>query len=397
MAQPTTIRVMLSSRCNDAIEFKRKHATLSDLRKQLKVELEKELLFDTRLYDVWINEDAPPNEGSSDSWEACLKQVKLADLVVVLYNGNAGWAKGKGEVGICHAELEEALSTAPAKVTLVEISPLQPLGSGAVRARNERFRKYVDTQNLFRGQVCGSGEDVIARVKQALRESTADMVRLGGREARKERFDRGTALDWTRLNFSQRRSQIVEVLRSALKERVDTVERDEALVVRFDNAKVLVVCDAIPASVSLAAARELVGQPFLRDHLLSQMLSSEIGGPIHIIGCHRGITEGQAIRQLGFPDAEVVSTSFGLYVADQIQKIQLVFLTECRDETATRYNIQRLFEWLGQTKEEELLVQRAASRAKIVSTIASEWAGEGKGAGSKVSRQRGLRGIPRDL
>src|SRR5664280_3834900 len=86
----------------------------------------------------------------------------------------------------------------------------------------------------------------------------------------------------------------------------------------------------------------------------------------------RQATEGQAVRQLGFPDATVVSTPFGVYVADKIQKIQLAFLSNCRDPTSTMYQVQRVFDWIEEVGEGPLILDRAASRARIVTAIAGE-------------------------
>ena len=58
-----------------------------------------------------IKEYAPAAEGSVDAWEACLRQITDADIVPMVYNGNAGWAKNAGQVNIRHAELERRLST----------------------------------------------------------------------------------------------------------------------------------------------------------------------------------------------------------------------------------------------------------------------------------------------
>ena len=60
------------------------------------------------------------------------------------------------------------------------------------------------------------------------------------------------------------------------------------------------------------------------------------------------------------------------YYHDDVQKIQLVFIANCRDETATRQGVQRVFDWLEQTGGGALLSSRAASRAKIVRAIAKE-------------------------
>ena len=67
-----------------------------------------------------------------------------------------------------------------------------------------------------------------------------------------------------------------------------------------------------------------------------------------------------------------MTTQFGVYVADNVQKIQLVLIANCRDPENTRYAVQRFFNWLGQTGEGARLAQRAASRASIVRSIANE-------------------------
>lgn len=143
---------MISSRCIDKILLDSEERELSDVRSLLKQELSNTHLFDSKLFEVWINEDAPPDEGSLDSWEHCMKQVREADIVLVLYNGNSGWAKENGDIGICHAELQTALSTAPAKVRLIKLEPLQDQRTGADKTRDESFKKYVGSQNLFRGK-----------------------------------------------------------------------------------------------------------------------------------------------------------------------------------------------------------------------------------------------------
>ena len=113
------------------------------------------------------------------------------------------------------------------------------------------------------------------------------------------------------------------------------------------------------------------GRPHLNDHRLAPELGSG-GGPLHVIACHRSVTETQATNLLGFPDATVVSSPFGIYLADNVQKMQFVFLANCRDSVQTRMATQRFFEWLEQAGEAELLAARAKARARIVSAIAKE-------------------------
>ena len=110
--------------------------------------------------------------------------------------------------------------------------------------------------------------------------------------------------------------------------------------VPIEGSTIGFVCDSIPASMGTAAARELVGQPFLKDHEHTENWDASIQGPVHLIACQKGVTETQALRQLGFPDAIVVSASFGVYVADDVQKIQMAFIANCRDKTNTENNVQ---------------------------------------------------------
>jgi len=80
---------------------------------------------------------------------------------------------------------------------------------------------------------------------------------------------------------------------------------------------------------------------------------------VHFIACHKGVTEAQAIRQLGYPDVTVVTPPFGVYVADEVQKIQMLFLKDCRDATSTRSRVDEAREWLDRAQEAPELRRRA--------------------------------------
>ncbi|MCC6366147.1 MAG: hypothetical protein IT165_21730 [Bryobacterales bacterium] len=375
---------MISSRNNQKFPYKGNgNATLSEIRADLAAQIEEQRLFGEQLFEVWINEPAPAREGSEDLWEACLDEVRKAELVIALYNGDAGWAKASGEIGICHAELKEALNTAPAKVRVLEMEPLAPRRKGDDGRRDDLFREYVESQHLFMGRPCRNGEEIIELCRETLREATAQMVRLGVREARKGKFYSGDALDWSRLDFRARQREMEGVLRRALEDRGGVTAKGDAsgVFTPIRGYEVLFVCGAVPAPFSIPEAREGVNQLFLRDHQRAGELGGKRVGPVHLVACHRTITENQALRQLGFPDATVVSPPFGVYVADEVQKVQLVFLANCRDETSTLYQVQRLFDWIEQVGEGPLLVERAAARARIVQAIAREQTGKVKRAG----------------
>ena len=363
------IRVMISSRCNDTLTFQGKQSTLSEVRENLRETIEGEKLFGKLTFEVWINESAPAAEGSSDSWDTCIEQVRDADLVVVLYNGNAGWTKESGGVGICHAELQAALEDGAAKVRIISIPPADKATLRS--ATNESFKKYVASQSRF-WSAAKTGDEIIPLVRDALHAAVIDMVRLGTREARKGKYDTGGALDWSRLDFVRRKESMERVMRECLKRRSKSRIQAGRVIVSISDRELLMETHAIPGPTSLAAARELVGQPFTKDYLSAPVLRRGIVGPVHLIACQKTVSESQCLSIIGVPDVIIVGSSFGMFVADKVNKVQLLFLANCRDETTTKIGIQRALEWLDQSGEDRLVIERAASRAKIVHAVAKE-------------------------
>jgi hypothetical protein len=361
------VKIMISSRCNDFFPASSRQP-LTDTRRVLKTRLEATKLFGQQLFEVWINEDAPPAAGD-DGWEACMREVGACDVLVVLYNGNAGWTKTSGEIGICHGELSRGLTTAPSKVRLIQLGENADIQLPKGKA-NDAFREYVDKQGLFRAKAISTTE-LETVIDQTLLHAVTELIRLGLRESRKGKFHFGDALEWSKLDYPGRRTIIRDTLVTALVERGAKKISERRVHYTISKAKCLILVDAIPAAMSVSAARELVGRPFLRDHESIAVLRSAVG-PIHILGCHRSITESQAIQLLGHPDAIVVNAPFGIYVADNTQKIQFIILANCRDATMTRIALQRCFDWLEQSGEAALLIERSQSRKRIIETIAKE-------------------------
>ena len=368
MSNSKQISVMISSRCNDPIVFEEEEKTLSDLRRKIKEELESIEILDGTIFDVWINEDAPPDEASQDAWEHCMEQVRKANIVLVLYNGNSGWAKESGGIGICHAELQAGLEHSPAKLRLIKINN-EKLEDGVL---NERFKEYVECQNLFRGQAVNTGEELITQCKKTLREAVVDMVRLGVTEARKGKYYTGAALEWNRLDFHNRKQVMEKTLSSNLKARQGATDKKSVGVfVPFEEDKVVLIrCHAIPDSMSVSAARELVGQPFLLDHQYSQDLGDNYIGVVHLIACYGRVTEAQTRKFIGYPDVMIVCPPFGVYAVEHIYKSQVILVSNCRDDTSTRNGVQRFFDWLEQSGERKNLLARAMARTEIVKKIA---------------------------
>lgn len=193
MAKSKKIRVMLSSRCFD--EFPDNSGTnLSKIRISLKAEIEASTLFGNQLFEVWINEDASPTDGTVDSWEACLQAVRECDVLIVISNGNAGWAKSGGDIGICHAEYMEGLATTRGKVSLIAL-PNIPLTDDVQSSINKRFQDYVQQQTPFRGGSVKTQEQLKERVFQAINEAVITLTQRGVSAFSSSRFDMGQALD----------------------------------------------------------------------------------------------------------------------------------------------------------------------------------------------------------
>ena len=312
------LKLMISSRCDDEFPSDTEEAdSLTEIRENIKRQIENETVFEKQIFDVWINEASSSLPANADSWEHCLKQVRSADILLVLYNGNAGWTNSKGDIGICHAELEEGINTAPGKIILISIfdenSTKKPN-----RPADKRFQEYVKTQSLFRTSASDI-ESLFAQVKKALQEILITLTSRGVRESSKGRFHTGQALDWSRLNFSDRSEEIKETIVNTIAERFG-YEYNSVLRMPVYQDDILIIPNAIPAALSISAAREMVGQPFLRDHENIELLEAGKIGPIHIIGCHKGVTERQAMSLLGVPDVTLVTAPFGIYAADNILK-----------------------------------------------------------------------------
>ena len=372
MAKSSKIKVMISSRCNDLFPLSAKgRRHFSEIRKQVKSEIEAFQLFGQRIYEVWINEDAI-EDGSRSSWERCVEQARDCDVFIALYNGNAGWLGGSdgGTVGICHAEFTAAQSIAPGKVFVINIH--EPNVKGAPnRPSDKLFQADINRLGRLDARDIKTDSDLVEKIKHIVADSTVKLVHRGVRDASRGTNYLGPALDWSRESYEGRSSKMRYVALNALRQGNYVAGPNQNVVARpIGGRPILFVVNSIPNSMSIPAARELVGQPHLSDHLLSNELSKVLGGPVHLVTCHKSVSKSHAVRMLGFPKATVVSGPFGIYVVDPVQSIQLVLISQCRDETSTRHGIQRFLAWLDETKQNSDLVKFAKRRKAIVAILA---------------------------
>lgn len=358
------IRVMISSRCNDPVPGEARR-TLTDLRRAIKADLEAAALLGRQPFEVWINEDEPAQEGDRDAFQHCMAQAARADLVIALVNGRAGWAVEDG-VGICHAELKRALDVAPARARVLDLQPRVKDAGPADR----RFQAWLERQHLMTSQAA-TFDEAVDRARAIALDALLALAQEGARAAARGRFHSGDALAWSRLSYEERAARMQAAAEEATLARAGSRAAGGGVVARLAGGEVLLRFHAVPGPMSEPSARERVGRPFLHDHEAAGVVAS-LAGPVHVVACHRGVTENQAARMLGFPDAVLVAPPFGVWAADPVQKTQLLFLGQCRDETATRSAVDQAFQWLDASGEGAELLRRAEARARIVQAVARE-------------------------
>lgn len=364
------INIMISSRNN--AEFDQR--PLTEIRKELKEMIENEQLFGENLFEVWINELEATQSFEESIWNKCLAEARRADIVLVLYNGQAGWIRPKDSVGICHDEVREAVDSAPGKVFAIDIregTSLATLSEKEQKA-NKQFEAYMTRYELFQSKA-KTAEELKSIVFPTLHNAVSSLFKQGVLAAHRSKNNSGEALNWKLMDYESRSNAIIRALEQAIHIPDVGDKTGKSFFLNFGKQKILVILHAIPDVLSIAKARERVGQPFLEDYTyVKSLMAEDVIGPIHIIGCHKGVTDTQARNILGFPDATILKDTFGVYVADNIQKIQMVFISDCSDSTSTKSGFQQFLNWLESTTENKSLAKRAMSRKKIVVTIAEE-------------------------
>jgi len=279
-------------------------------------------------------------------------------------------------MGVCHAELVSALGDTGTKVRVIDLRPAI-VTAGDV---DDRFVKDVAALSLVMDEATTGDEAVDTVCGQAL--AAVRTLAHHGRVDVRRGSKRGSEIVWERLAFDTRKRQMEEALDDALRTVLGSPRDIEspstslprALAGEVGGRRVLFVCHGAPAGLSLSMSREMVGQPFLRDHVLGDSLDLKrkdgTVGPVHVIASFKASTETQARSLLGFPDATVVKDSWGIWVSDAIQRIQLLLIDRCTSVSVTHARVQQAFTWLRSTGEDATLAERAVRRARIVTAMA---------------------------
>ena len=256
------IKVMISSRCGTLIKSSHgSQSTLTEIRQQLEEEVEAENLLGEQLYELIISEEHTASS-INNSWDECLKMVDDSHIVVAIYTGEGGWAKSGSDIGICHAELARAKDTAPAKLFVVDATNAvaQKGDTDRLEEVNQRFEQYIEQQKIYTREA-NTHSEIVSVVKSIIFKATVRMVDMGQREARRGKFNTGDALKWSRMNYAKLQRAITQRLCNTIAEDGNDRSGNSNVIFKDENSgdKILFAIHAIPDAMSVAAARELVG------------------------------------------------------------------------------------------------------------------------------------------
>ena len=160
MAVNESIRVMVSSR--SLARVFEADVQLGDMRRRLQDFVSsvrwsaggQPVGRDQPIFNVWIHEDEPGLDAGRSTLQISLDEVDRADVVLVLYTGEAGSASPGSPIGICHAELQAAIARRPEIVFMIGLLPLKARPNEA----DKSFRRYVEELRLFQKDVSSETE-----------------------------------------------------------------------------------------------------------------------------------------------------------------------------------------------------------------------------------------------
>lgn len=356
------IKIFLSSKVNPVFEgLDRLDYTLGDLRKFIKKEFEGEKFLGQKLIQVVMNEEGFEATFDKDAFDSCLENIKKCDLVVVLFNGDAGWAPDKdiNANGICHEEYLQAANDHPSMTVGINITKYfsSVTFSSEQQKRNDAFMD--DVNRLYRFKEYSEAKTVdelqtyIKDLIQGYIKHAIDKAFEAKKQLDQNNTIFGKTLDWNKLSYAQREKELKDLSSSAFKD-------------IFPNT--ICLYHGIPDHLSVADARNSMGRPFLHEHveLSTSTLNS---GAIHFITVYGNATETQIKSLIGFPDVTLIKTTFGFYLWEQTTQIQIFVSSNCINPNLIKTRRQQIINWLKSSNERSKIKVRADERYKILDVI----------------------------
>jgi hypothetical protein len=362
------LKIFISSRNDDKVIINGISGdTLTEIRKHIKKELEGIKLFDKNVFEIKINEDFGA-ASTTHIYNLCLQEVRDSDFVIALYNGSAGWAPAGMDLGICHAEFDEAMNISARKTAVIDITKFYSINTINKEEinRNNLFKQYLSELNIFNNPLKiaklketkdGFKEELLDSIKNIINNHLNDRIKLsnvyyniGGNNK--------ISLNWKKLKYSDRDKNITTILKNLVS-------------INPDFKSFFCGAYSIPDNMSVEDAKAFTGRPFLKDQ--DEITSTKKGkskyGPIHFIGVYGNATEIQVKNLIGFPDISAIKDEFGIYVWEQNTHVQLVFLTECKTPESVRSKFNMFNNWCRSNGEYTNICKRAEARFHILKSI----------------------------
>lgn len=356
------IKIFLSSKVKPIFEgLDETDYDLGKLRMYIKEKLESQFFLGEKVIKVIMNEETFEQNFTKDAFDACLAAVEKSDLIIVLYNGDAGFApeRDRQANGICHEEYLKAVQDHPSMTFGINLSKYfkKTTFKSDQQRRNHAFKLDVESFERFiespKGQTVLEIQDSILRLITGYVHESLERAFKAKRELDVTNTVFGKTLDWSKLTYSERNSEIVDLLSSVFLNFLDDT---------------IIKCHAIPDNMSVSDARNFIGRPFLREHKELEKARYK-KGVVHVVGVYGSATEIQVKSLIGYPDLTAIRSSFGYYVWDQTTQIQMFFLTQCINPSTIRTRKQQIASWLKSSKELINVNKRAKARYNILDAI----------------------------
>ena len=355
------IKVFLSSRVNSDFSGLDQSYSMKDLRAFISDSLESASFLGEKIIEVVKNEDNFNADLSRNAFDNCMQTLRICNIIIILYNGEAGWAiTDYSTNGICHEEFLLAVNEFGTMSYMIDLSHFFRNSVDAkAKARNDQFRQDITSYFRHKENIQATTvKELTAKVEKQIKKYVLNALQKSFATQKKQAAAYsvyGQTLDWSKLNYEKREEALLNVLEAAI--------RDLPL---LDN--VTKSAHAIPDKMSVADARNRIGRPFMHDYeILSKEKKEQ--GVIHFIAVYGNATETQAKDLVGYPDLTVIKTPFGFYLWEHIVHIQIFFLVKCVNGPTIGTRISELINWLNSSKESSKIVPRAQGRLLILKAM----------------------------
>lgn len=334
---------------------------MANLRNYLADKFESEKFLDELLVEVIKNEDNFKSSLAQNAFDNCLAIMRRCNVIVILYNGEAGWApSGTPMNGICHEEFIVAMNDFSEMSYMMDLSGFfKTKASGDEEKRNERFvedinRRFPHKETIAATTVDELQKKVLKQITKYLLTSIEKAFDTQKRQvAASSTF--GPTLDWSKYTYDERQKAISQ----EMKKQAGKLNEVKEIIKAYH---------AIPDNMSVADARNRIGRPFISEykHLKNQEHQS---GVIHFVGVYGNATSIQVKNLVGYPDIVAIKAPFGYYLWDQVHQTQIFFLVRCINPQAISTRFSELLHWLNGSNELSNIEARSKARYSILKAI----------------------------